>query len=96
MAKPMPVAMGEVVGVAVGTCLYVFGGLNDAAGSVPYEASYRYEAETDEWTTLKGMPEPAHHVMATQLDGQIYLFGGVQRPGREEAHLAAHGIGLAV
>ncbi len=81
MAKPLPAAMGEIVGVTVGTRLYVFSGLNDAAGSVPYGASYRYDAETDGWATLKEMPEPAHHVMATQLDGQIYLFGGFNAPG---------------
>ncbi len=76
MAAPMPQAMGEVVGVAVNTSLFVFGGLNNAGGSLPYGAAFRFDEDSSRWTVLKPMPEPAHHLMATALGGKIYLFGG--------------------
>ena len=39
-APPLPKAMGEVVGVEIDRSLFVFGGLNDAAGEVPYGAAF--------------------------------------------------------
>ncbi len=76
MAPAMPKAMGEVVGVAVDRSLFVFGGLNDAAGEVPYGAAYRFNAQDGRWSTLRNMPEPAHHIMCSAHDGKLYIFGG--------------------
>jgi N-acetylneuraminic acid mutarotase len=76
MGPPMPKPMGEVVGVAVNRSLYVFGGLNDAAGEVPYGAAFRFDSERSNWSTLRDMPQPAHHLMASAHDGKIYIFGG--------------------
>ena len=49
MAPPMPRAMREVVGVAVQRSIFVFGGLNDAAGEIPYGAAYQYDVDTEHW-----------------------------------------------
>src|ERR1700685_242761 len=76
MAPPMPKAMGEVVGVVIDRSLFVFGGLNDAAGEVPYGAAFRFDSEGNRWTTLRDMPEPAHHLMASAHGGKVYIFGG--------------------
>jgi hypothetical protein len=40
MAPPLPKTMGEVVGVAIDRSLFVFGGLNDAAGEVLTEPRF--------------------------------------------------------
>jgi N-acetylneuraminic acid mutarotase len=75
-APPMPRAMGEVVGVTVQRSIFVFGGLNDAAGEVPFGAAYQYDVDTEHWTALQDMPEPAHHLMATSSGGKVFIFGG--------------------
>ena len=66
----MPTARSEMrVGVVDGI-FYVpggFGGLTDFAA---------YDPANDSWTTLKPMPEPAHHMMVTGHGGKVYVFGG--------------------
>jgi N-acetylneuraminic acid mutarotase len=76
MAPPLPKAMGEVVGVAIDKSLFVFGGLNDAAGEVPYGAAFRFDSEGSGWAILRDMPQAAHHLMASAHHGKIYIFGG--------------------
>ncbi len=70
MSTPLPKAMEEIVGVAVGKSMYVFGGYERPG------AAYRFDEDGGRWTTLHHMPERAHHLMATQHAGQIYIFGG--------------------
>lgn len=84
MGAPLPKAMGEVVGVAIGQSLFVFGGLDDADGEVPYGAAYRYDTPSSKWATLRQMPEPAHHIMATEHGGKIYIFGGFTLPPKQK------------
>ena len=84
MSTPLPKAMGEVVGVAIGQSMFVFGGLDDADGEVPYGAAFRFDASISKWTTLRQMPEPAHHIMATEHGGKIYIFGGFTLPPKQK------------
>jgi N-acetylneuraminic acid mutarotase len=78
-STPMPKAMGEIVGVTIGHGMFVFAGLDDER-FVPYGAVYRYDADSEKWTTLQNMPLPAHHIMATAYGGKVYVFGGFTRP----------------
>ncbi len=78
-AAPLPKMMGELVGVPIGASLFAMAGLDDVE-HVPYGAVFRYDSPADRWTALPQMPAPAHHIMATALDGKIYVFGGFTRP----------------
>lgn len=78
-SAPLPKAMGEIVGVAIGPSMFVLAGLDDE-NFVPYGAVYRFDENGEKWTTLHNMPLPAHHIMATAYAGKIYVFGGFTRP----------------
>jgi N-acetylneuraminic acid mutarotase len=81
MAKPLPRALGEIVGAVVGTKWYVMGGY-DGLNVQPQGIVTEYDAAADAWTLKKNMLIPAHHAAAVELDGKIYVFGGfVGRPG---------------
>ena len=84
MSAPLPKAMGEVVGIAIDQSMFVFGGLDDADGEVPYGAAFRFDASTTKWSSLRPMPEPAHHLMATAHGGKIYIFGGFTLPPKQK------------
>ena len=70
MSTPLPKAMEEIVGVALGKSMYVFGGYAQPG------TAYRFDEDGARWTTLRQMPERAHHLMATTHAGDIYIFGG--------------------
>jgi len=69
-STPLPKPMEEIVGVSSGSNMYVFGGYKNPG------ASYGFDGTTARWRTLRRMPERAHHLMATELDGLVYVFGG--------------------
>jgi hypothetical protein len=72
-AAPMPVANCAFAACAVGSDIYVFGGLDDlfqAQASV-----FKYDTEANEWSTLAPMPHASRYHHASVLDGLIYIVG---------------------
>jgi hypothetical protein len=65
----------------VGNHIYVIGGcrrLNSNLENMPsseQQSLFKYDTETDEWSTLPPMPEKEHGISAIELDGFIYIVG---------------------
>jgi N-acetylneuraminic acid mutarotase len=73
--------MGEIMGNVVAGKWYVMVGL-DTTANKPMAVVYVYDPAADAWTAKKPMPVPAHHVITTVFNGNIYVFGGfVSNPG---------------
>lgn len=74
-AAPFPEPAMELYAAAVGTKMYVFGGI-EPNGVVPSGLVYEYDSVADKWTKKKPMALPSHHNAVTALNGKIYVFGG--------------------
>jgi N-acetylneuraminic acid mutarotase len=73
-AVPMPEAMDEIGGAAVGGKLYVIGGQTAHDDHSPLVAEYDPAANI--WRSRAALPEGLSHPGVTALDGKIYVFGG--------------------
>jgi hypothetical protein len=58
---------------AIGSDIYVFGGIDD--NSVRYASVFKYDTLTDEWSTLAPMPQPSSFHTASVLDGSVFIVG---------------------
>ncbi len=79
---PFPAPPAELLAVAAGGKLYLFGGL--APKFVPRGLVFAYDPATDVWTAKKPMPLPSHHLALAEYNGKIYSFGGFKRPASGE------------
>jgi hypothetical protein len=84
VVAPMPEPRCDFAACVVGSDMYVFGGLTNASERTgrARESVFKYETETDEWSTLAPMPLGDHGFSAIYLDGLIYI-GGVGDTVRE-------------
>jgi N-acetylneuraminic acid mutarotase len=78
VVAPMPEPRYDSAACVIGSDIYVFGGLTNASENTGFahESVFKYETETDEWSTLAPMPLGDHGMSAIDLDGLIYI-GGV-------------------
>ncbi|XP_062869195.1 kelch-like protein 23 [Trichomycterus rosablanca] len=60
--------------VTMGSCIYVACGL-DENGEV-YSGIQRYKAEVDQWDVVSYSPFPRYDLLATELNGALYVLGG--------------------
>ncbi|MGH7786421.1 MAG: Kelch repeat-containing protein, partial [Candidatus Binatia bacterium] len=78
---PLPALPGgarQEIGVAaLGTQVYVIGGLTDTGQGVA--AVEVFDTVGGTWTTTGGLPRPLHHIGTAALDGQLYSVGGFIR-----------------
>jgi N-acetylneuraminic acid mutarotase len=88
-AAPLPQAMGEMYGAAVGTTIYAIGGLTPQLNAVGLV--YAYDTTTNTWTRKHDMALPAHHIMLAPYNGKIYIFGGFVHVG-SDSYVAWHPI----
>ncbi|XP_032428877.1 kelch-like protein 23 [Xiphophorus hellerii] len=72
--NPMVRAVERAATAALGMCIYVACGL-DENGDV-YAGIQRYEAKEDQWDVVSNSPFPRYDLVATELNGALYLFGG--------------------
>jgi N-acetylneuraminic acid mutarotase len=56
--------------------LYVAGGRTTTGGITNLGALERYDPQTDEWTELRPLPQPAGGLAGASLHGTLYVFGG--------------------
>jgi hypothetical protein len=68
----MPNPCFDFAACVVGSDIYVFGGTSH---SWQQRSVFKYETETDEWSTLTPMPGEEHGISALELDGLIYVVG---------------------
>lgn len=76
-AVPGPPRLVHAV-AAIGSQIYLFGGLTQPEGE-PYRNladAYRYDTARNTWSQIEALPSPARALWATAVDGSVYLFGG--------------------
>ncbi|XP_026119946.1 kelch-like protein 23 [Carassius auratus] len=72
--SPMVRAVERAATVTLGTSIYVACGL-DENGDV-YSGIQRYKPEVDQWDVVSYSPFPRYDLLATELNGALYLLGG--------------------
>ncbi|XP_029285679.1 kelch-like protein 23 [Cottoperca gobio] len=72
--SPMVRAVERAAAAALGSCIYVACGL-DENGEV-YGGIQRYTVKEDQWDVVSYSPFPRYDLVATELNGALYLFGG--------------------
>jgi len=79
---PMPAAINAVASAVINGRLYVAGGASfNPAQPGPFNTLYSYDPTTDAWTTLAPMPTPEEDAAAANVNGQLYVVGGVSQSG---------------
>ena len=79
LSATLPTAAGQIAAVAVGTKIYLFGGVNSSTSSSGYLTKiYVFDTESNTITTLSAaLPAKASDIAAAAVGTKIYLFGGV-------------------
>jgi hypothetical protein len=73
---PMPEAREHFASCAMGSDIYIFGGHDDDhIDEEPQDAVFKYDTETNTWSTLAPMPSSCAGNNASVLDGLIYVAG---------------------
>ncbi|XP_068563220.1 kelch-like protein 23 [Cebidichthys violaceus] len=72
--SPMVRAVERAATAALGSCIYVACGL-DENGEV-YGGIQRYMVKNDQWDVVSYSPFPRYDLVASELNGALYLFGG--------------------
>ncbi|XP_049443542.1 kelch-like protein 23 [Epinephelus fuscoguttatus] len=73
--SPLVRAVERAATAALGSCIYVACGL-DENGEV-YGGIQRYMVKEDHWDVVSYSPFPRYDLVATELNGALYLFGGL-------------------
>lgn len=71
---PMPLPRAQSAAVAVGTKIYIVGGVTTGPRLLP--DTFEYETTTDRWRTLAPIPTPRDHLAAALLEGRVCAVGG--------------------
>ena len=71
----IPHARGETAVAALGSSIYVIGGLEGLAGTAAATVDI-YDASADAWTDGPALPVARHHAAAAAIGSTIYLAGG--------------------
>ncbi|XP_073700110.1 kelch-like protein 23 [Garra rufa] len=74
IVSPMVRAVERAAIVTLGSSIYVACGL-DENGDV-YSGIQRYRPEADQWDVVSYSPFPRYDLLATELNGALYLLGG--------------------
>jgi len=88
--KPMPVPAHHIMVATWHDKIYVFGGFTRPVNVVawqPTSNAWEYDPATDTWKALAPMPTPRGAGDAAEVDGKIYVIGGVRstKPGEPGA-----------
>ncbi|XP_070817791.1 kelch-like protein 23 [Chaetodon trifascialis] len=74
VVSPMVRAVERAATAALGSCIYVACGLDENGEA--YGGIQRYMVTEDQWDVVSYSPFPRYDVVATELNGAFYLFGG--------------------
>ncbi|XP_070689013.1 kelch-like protein 23 [Pempheris klunzingeri] len=72
--SPMVRAVERAATAALGSCIYVACGLDENGEA--YGGIQRYMVKEDQWDVVSYSPFPRYDLVATELNGALYLFGG--------------------
>jgi N-acetylneuraminic acid mutarotase len=74
----MPQSLVEVKANLVEDKIYVISGAKYATlgGTAISDVTYRYDPESDSWSTMASIPTPVEGYASAVLDGKIYIIGG--------------------
>ncbi|XP_029939547.1 kelch-like protein 23 [Salarias fasciatus] len=72
--SPMIKAVERAATVAMDLCIYVACGLDENGEA--YGGIQRYLVKEDQWDVISFSPFPRYDLVATELNGALYLFGG--------------------
>ncbi|XP_056894117.1 kelch-like protein 23 isoform X2 [Takifugu flavidus] len=72
--SPMVRAVERAAAATLGACVYVACGLDENGEA--FGGIQRYEATQDHWDVVSISPFPRYDLVATELNGALYLFGG--------------------
>ncbi|MGH9726578.1 MAG: Kelch repeat-containing protein, partial [Candidatus Acidiferrales bacterium] len=87
--KPMPLPAHHVAFLGYRSKIYAFGGFvapkTGPSGWVPINNSWEYDPATDTWKALAPMPSKRGAGDAAEVNGKIYVIGGVEiAPGSKD------------
>ncbi|KAF7655364.1 hypothetical protein LDENG_00057280 [Lucifuga dentata] len=72
--SPMIRAVERAAAATLGSCIYVACGLDENGEA--YGGIQRYVVKEDQWDVVSYSPFPRYDLLATELNGALYLFGG--------------------
>ncbi|KAM7012623.1 kelch-like protein 23 [Tautogolabrus adspersus] len=72
--SPMVRAVERAATATLGSCIYVACGLDENGEA--YGGIQRYVVKEDQWDVISYSPFPRYDLVATELNGALYLFGG--------------------
>ncbi|XP_069006639.1 kelch-like protein 23 [Embiotoca jacksoni] len=72
--SPMVTAVERAAAAALGLCIYVACGLDENGEA--YGGIQRYLVKEDQWDVVSYSPFPRYDLVATELNGALFLFGG--------------------
>ncbi|XP_061883457.1 kelch-like protein 23 [Entelurus aequoreus] len=72
--SPMIRAVERAAVAALGSCIYVACGLDENGEA--YGGIQKYDTKEDHWDVVSFSPFPRYDLVATELNGALYLFGG--------------------
>jgi hypothetical protein len=72
---PLPQAIFRAAACAIGSDIFVLGGLSAANGGEAQASVYKLDTVANEWSTLAPMPLACSCHSASVLDGMIYIVG---------------------
>ncbi|XP_051232915.1 kelch-like protein 23 [Dicentrarchus labrax] len=74
VVSPMVRAVERAATAALGSCIYVACGLDENGEA--YGGIQRYMVKEDQWDVVSYSPFPRYDLVATELNGALYFFGG--------------------
>ncbi|XP_076582082.1 kelch-like protein 23 [Chaetodon auriga] len=74
VVSPMIRAVERAATAVLGSCIYVACGLDENGEA--YGGIQRYMVTEDQWDVVSYSPFPRYDMVATELNGALYLFGG--------------------
>ncbi|XP_034387585.1 kelch-like protein 23 [Cyclopterus lumpus] len=72
--SPLVRAVERAATAALGSCIYVACGLDENGEA--YGGIQRYMVKNDQWDVVSYSPFPRYDLVASELNGALYLFGG--------------------
>lgn len=74
-AAPMLTPRSEVAAAAIGSRIYVIGGIDGFARTTSTVEAF--DVNDNRWVIVASLPKPVHHASAAAVGGKIYVFGGL-------------------
>ncbi len=88
-AAQMPEPVDHAAVAVDGTGIYIAGGRIE---NVVTNKFWRYDVSRDNWTQMPSLPVPRYGATMQQIDGKLYLIGGVAAHGNDATSMLVYDI----